>query len=269
MRHRPLVLFFVLAYAGGWAVFIPLVLLQGPLEWTALATVAPTLAAVITHRVTNGNYRAVRLIEGWPRAIAAGLAGVLLMMFAYVVLPGNTAADPSKLQWSVFASVNVYNYSTLIGGPLGEEPGWRGYALPRLEAARGPVQGSMVLAMLWVGWHTPMFFYPGWLSAPLWIYALILLGASFILTFVTNLARFNVLAPIAAHAAFNTVSAWLVGFFAQTRPVVGVRFELVLAVCGLAVSMVLMGATRGRLRYVQASGLRRQAPAEASGQSEA
>jgi membrane protease YdiL (CAAX protease family) len=263
VTQRPLVLFFVLAYAGGWLVFIPLVLLQGPLEWTALATVAPTLAAVVTHRVTTGSYRAVRVLTGWPRALAAGLAGVLLMMFAYVVLPGNTAADPSRLQWSVFASVSVYSVSTLIGGPLGEEPGWRGYALPRLEAALNPVQGSIVLAALWAGWHLPLFFYAGWVSAPLWIYALILLGASFILTFVANLARFNVLAPILAHAAFNTVSGWLAGFFAHTRPVVGVRFELILAVCGLVVGMVLIGATRGRLRYEQASGISHQASAEA------
>ena len=262
-RTRELGLFFTLAYVGGWAVFIPLVLVQGPLEWTALATVAPTLAAIATHRLTSRSYRAVRVFAGWPRALAAGLAGILLMMFTYVVLPGNTAADPSRLQWSVFTSLSVYNYSTLIGGPLGEEPGWRGYALPRLEAALGPIHGSIVLAGLWIGWHLPMFFYPGWVSAPLWIYALILLGASFILTFVTNLARFNVLAPIATHAAFNTVSGWLVGFFAYTRPVVGVRFELVLAICGLVVSMVLMGATRGQLRYEQASGIRRRASAGA------
>lgn len=248
-RTRELVLFFALAYAGGWAVFVPLVLLQGSLVWTALATAAPTVAAVITHRIVEGNYRAVRVIAGWPRALAAGLVGALLMMFSYVVLPGNTATDPSRLQWSALASASVYNYSTLIGGPLGEEPGWRGYALPRLEATLGPVPGSIALALLWIGWHLPLFFYPGWVTAPLWIYALILVGASFILTFVTNLARFNVLAPIAGHAAFNTVSGWLAGFFAQTRPNVGVRFELVLAACGLVVSLVLMGATRGRLLY--------------------
>jgi membrane protease YdiL (CAAX protease family) len=249
VRRRPLVLFFVLAYAGGWLVFVPLVLLQGSLVWTALATAAPTVAAVVTHRVTAGSWRAVRVIDGWPRALAAGMAGVVLMAFTYVVLPGNTATDPSRLQWSVFASVGVYNYSTLVGGPLGEEPGWRGYALPRLQAVLGPVQGTVVLAVLWAAWHLPLFFYPGWVSAPLWIYALILLGASFILSFIANLARFNVLAPIVTHAAFNTVSGWLAGFFSETRPNVGVQFELVLAACGLAVSFVLLGATRGRLLY--------------------
>jgi membrane protease YdiL (CAAX protease family) len=244
------VFFFVLAYAGGWLVFIPLVLTRGSLAWTALATAAPTLAAVVAHRLTTGSYRPVTLVTRWPRALGAGLLGALLMMVAYVVLPGvATAADPLRLRWSALASVEVFNYSTLLGGPLGEEPGWRGYALPRLEAALGPVRGSIVLALLWVGWHLPLFFYPGWTSAPFWVYTLLLVGASLILTLVTNLARFNVIAPIIAHAAFNTVSRWLVGFFAVTRPAVGIRFELVLAICGLVVGAVLVGMTRGRLRY--------------------
>ena len=127
---KPLLLFFSLAYIGARLVFVPLVVLHGPLVWTALATATPTLAAVVTQRITSGNYRAVRLIGPWPRTAAAALVGVLLMMLAYVALPGMTAAEPDRLHWSALASVSVYNYSTLLGGPLGEEPGWRGYALP-------------------------------------------------------------------------------------------------------------------------------------------
>jgi membrane protease YdiL (CAAX protease family) len=246
---KPLLLFFSLAYIGAWLVFVPLVVLHGPLVWTALATATPTLAAVVTQRITSGNYRAVRLIGPWPRTAAAALVGVLLMMLAYVALPGMTAAEPDRLHWSALASVSVYNYSTLLGGPLGEEPGWRGYALPRLEAALGPVRASIVLGVLWVGWHLPLFFYPGWSTAPFATYLGILLGASLILTSVTNLARFNVLAPIAAHASFNTISGWLAGLFAETRPAVGIRFEAVLAACGLVVGAVLIGMTRGRLFY--------------------
>jgi len=62
-------------------------------------------------------------------------------------------------------------------------------------------------------------------------------------------ARFNVLAPIAAHASLNTISGWLAGLFAETRPAVGIRFEAVLAACGLVVGAVLIGMTRGRLFY--------------------
>jgi membrane protease YdiL (CAAX protease family) len=175
------------------------------------------------------------------------------MVLAYVVLPGITTADPRKLHWSILASVGVYNYSTLLGGPLGEEPGWRGYALPRLEAIFGPVRGSLLLWLLWTGWHLPLFWYPGWTSSPLWIYVLFLTGQSFILSYATNLARFGIVTPIAMHATFNTVSRFLGGLFADTQPNAPIPFVLVMALCGLATAVVLILATRGRLAYRNSS----------------
>jgi membrane protease YdiL (CAAX protease family) len=163
--------------------------------------------------------------------------------------PGITTADPRQLDWSVLTSLAVYNYSTLLGGPLGEEPGWRGYALPRLETALGPVRSSLVLGLLWTGWHLPLFLYPGWTSSPLWIYVLFLTGQSLILTYCTNLARFGILTPIAMHATFNTVSRFLGGLFAGTEPIAPIPFVLVMALCGLATALVLILATRGRLAY--------------------
>jgi membrane protease YdiL (CAAX protease family) len=58
----------------------------------------------------------------------------LMISLSFVVLPAITLAKtPWTLHWSALLSLSVFNYSTLIGGPLGEEPGWRGFALPRLE----------------------------------------------------------------------------------------------------------------------------------------
>lgn len=82
----------------------------------------------------------------------------------------------------------VYNYSTLLGGPLFEEPGWRGFALPRLEARFGAVPAGLFLGAIGATWHLPFFWYPGWSDVPIWIYFLILIGNSLLLTFATNQA---------------------------------------------------------------------------------
>jgi hypothetical protein len=148
-----------------------------------------------------------------------------------------------------------YNYSTLLGGPLGEEPGWRGYALPRLESAFGPVRGTLLLGLLWTGWHLPLFFYPSWTSEPLWIYVVLVMGQSFILTYAANLAGFGVVTPIAMHATFNTVSRFLNGLFASTQPQAWIPFGWVMALCGVATAAVLILATRGQLAYGKNSSL--------------
>ena len=98
-------------------------------------------------------------------------------------------------------------------------------------------------------WHLPLFWYPGWTTSPLWVYFLFLTGQSVILTFGANLAGFGVITPIAMHAAFNTVSRFLPGLFADTQPSARLPFELVMALCGLATAMILIAATRGRLAY--------------------
>lgn len=135
--RRSLVMFFALAYAWAWALFLPIVIFHAAPPWIIVATFGPTFAAVVTHRVATGGYRAFRIYSTWPRTLVATAVGVTLMILAYVVLPGVATADPRRLHWSILTSATVYNYSTLLGGPLGEEPGWRGYALPRLEAALG------------------------------------------------------------------------------------------------------------------------------------
>ena len=253
--NRTVVIFFALAYAWAWLVYVPMVIFHAPPQWTILATMGPTMAAVVAHRVATGNYRAFRFYTTWPRTLGATAVGVALMLLAYVVLPAVMTTDPRKLHWSVLTSVTGYNYSTFLGGPLFEEPGWRGYALPRLEAQIGPFRASMLLALLWAGWHLPLFFYPGWISATPWIYILIMIGASIIMTYGANLAHFSVMTPIVTHATFNTASRFLNGLFGGTVPSAYIPLELALALCGLATAVVLILATRGSLAYREDSTL--------------
>ncbi|MFW5894349.1 MAG: type II CAAX prenyl endopeptidase Rce1 family protein [Bacillota bacterium] len=55
----------------------------------------------------------------------------------------------------------IYFYILLLGGPLGEEIGWRGYALPKLLTMHSPFVASLILGFVWTFWHLPNFFIPG------------------------------------------------------------------------------------------------------------
>jgi membrane protease YdiL (CAAX protease family) len=247
--NHPLAVFFTLAYALAWGVFLPMIFFHRPPEFIIIATFAPTVAALVTHRLATGNYRAFRIRNTWPRTLSASAIGFGLIGVAYVILPALTTTNPGMLTWSVLTSLGVYHYSMLLGGPLGEEPGWRGYALPRLEVRFGPVRASLLLAFLWAGWHIPLFFYPGWTSVSAWVYLLILTGTSFILTYSANLSRFGVIAPIATHTAFNAVPSFLNRLLADSQPRAQIPFALVLALSGLTVALILIVVTRGRLAY--------------------
>jgi membrane protease YdiL (CAAX protease family) len=246
---HPLTFFFTLAYAFAWSFFLPMVASRALTPRLIVAgAFGPTVAAIVTHRLATGSYRAFRFLSTWPRVIFGAGIGCVLVIVAYVVLPGLIAADPRRLHWGVLVSF-VYNASTLLGGPLGEEPGWRGYALPRLEERFGPVRASLLMALLWSGWHLPLFLVPGWTSAPLWTYMLLLIGVSAIMTTAVNVARFSVIAAIATHAAFNTVSRFLAGLFGDVEPRVQIPFVTLMALSGLAVGAVLTVVTRGGLAY--------------------
>ena len=252
--ERPLLVYFVFAYFFSWLVFVPMVVFRLAPQWSILASFGPCAAALVTDYLRTGSWRAFRVVGSIPRSVAAASVGIALTVVAYVVIPGVSTANPSALNWSILVSPGVYNYSTLLGGPLGEEFGWRGYALPLLEKRFGPLAGCVILGVVWAGWHLPLFLSRGWTSAPLWIYVLIVTGLSLIMGFSANLAGFAVAPAILIHAMFNTVARFLNGLFGSMQPSTHLPFELVMALGGLGVGLVLVLLTKGRLGYGDGGG---------------
>jgi membrane protease YdiL (CAAX protease family) len=240
-----------------------------PIEFSIIASFGPTIAAVVTNRLAYGDYRAFQVNVSWPRTLVASVIGIALVLAAYVIFPALATVDPGKLHWSALASLGVYNYSTLLSGPLFEEPGWRGFALPRLEAHLSPVTASLFLGAVWAAWHLPLFLYPGWTNSPVWFFFLVLSGLSVLMTLGANLARFSVLAPILMHALFNTHGRFLDGLFANAAPGSGgflnyivplipahrggnisISFNALIVTGGLVAALVTILFTKGRLGYV-------------------
>jgi len=188
------------------------------IEFVILVTVGPTIGAVVVQRLASGSYLACRLNVSWRRTLAAAALGIAFVIVSFVIFPALATVNARDLRWRAFFSLSAYNYSTLLGGPMFEEPGWRGFALPRLQAHLGPLPAAMALGMIWAAWHLPMFLYPGWMSLPIWLYFLMILALSVMMSFAANLARFGVIAPILLHAAFNTQGHYFAGLFRFASP---------------------------------------------------
>ena len=90
-------------------------------------------------------------------------------------------------------------------GPLGEEFGWRGFALPRLLQHRRPLAAALILGVIWWAWHLPTFFIPALsqhqLSIP--IFLVNILALSVIMTWLYQRTRGDLLLMILVHVAAN------------------------------------------------------------------
>jgi membrane protease YdiL (CAAX protease family) len=106
----------------------------------------------------------------------------------------------------------IFLMNTIHGG-LSEEPGWRGFALPRLQARFSPLKSSIILGILWAVWHAPARF--GGIEAKTledtlieWVLILLI---TIIMTWFYNRTKGSVLVTALFHASMNTSSSFIPG----------------------------------------------------------
>jgi uncharacterized protein len=159
-RHR-LVAFFVLAYAVTW-VGLPFWAF-GVLPEPLFLPCGPLVAALVVIGVTEGRpgFRALgarmtRWRVGWSWwVVALGLPPAMVLLAA--LLNGAAgAAAPALPSWGGMALLFGLFLVNPLGGALGEEPGWRGYAQPCLQARWAPLVSALALGALVAGWHLPL-----------------------------------------------------------------------------------------------------------------
>lgn len=147
-----------------------------------------------------------------------------------------------------------------INGPVGEEIGWRGYALPELQERTGPTIASLIIGTVWGLWHLPDFFNPTSVQASLGLVFLIpfvvgTISNSIIMTWLYNRAKASTLvAGIIWHAATDFWAPIFLADFsiaAGSEGAVSVSqtlYALVIAVLAiLAITIIIR--TKGQLGY--------------------
>jgi membrane protease YdiL (CAAX protease family) len=121
---------------------------------------------------------------------------------------GSTASLPA-FGWEFAGLVlTVFLYQFFFFNATGEEVGWRGFALPRLQAKTSPLIACLVIGLLWAPWHAPLWYAQG---APIftwdfWITRfLIIVPSSVISGWLYNRSRGSILVAGIAHAMSNTL----------------------------------------------------------------
>lgn len=237
-----LIMFGLLTFGLAWGVWIPqalashglIVLPLSPTLLTLIGAFGPSLAALILVAATERWVGVRQLLRRlliwrvgvhwylfvlvWPVALS------LLTTAAHVAL-GQAAPDfahppvldvyplPPELVavgwWVLLPFVLVQQL--LLSSPMGEEIGWRGYALPQLQRRNTPLMSSIILGLIWSVWHLPLYLtrghplaseFFGWLP-------LGLIPTTILFTWVFNHTRGSLLLALLFHAAINITDLFL------------------------------------------------------------
>lgn len=167
ITSRPVVAFAVIAYGISWSLWLVSFLLGGDesvlgITVFVLGGFGPAVAAYVVLRATDGS------IRDWVRSIFLWRVPARLWLYALglpAALMGSAnmilIALGEPVEWSLLGD-RLLPYAgtfllTLFFLGAQEEPGWRGFALPRLQQKYGPMKATLVLGLIWGGWHIPLY----------------------------------------------------------------------------------------------------------------
>jgi uncharacterized protein len=262
IEHHPLLTYFGLTYLLTWLCWVPLVILlpggfqPGGTQASSshpsllfflfpLGNLVPSIIGIILTRIVGGR-GSLRALFGqvvrWR--VNPGWYGVALFLTPLVT--AGALAFSVALGGSVPAASIVAIAGAALGGailaPLGEESGWRGFALPRMQAQHSALGASIVLGLLWGIWHVPRWIWGTTASPTLLIPALVLqvltiTAFAVLLTWVYNNTGGSLLLTMLFHASIAATSyypfpkpAFSTGGWEQSLLYLGLLWAVVLVV---------------------------------------
>jgi len=216
-RSRDLrtVTFFLIAYSISWAAWITLFARHfspfvGIGRWLYLAAVcAPHGSAVIITAIVRGRAGLRAFYRLTFRRVPFQWVIIAISTPPIVYLIRDAIAVAFHLPHDSFFHHPPRTLTALIFGQLvvvlGEEPGWRGFALPRFIERLGPNVGTVILGIAWALWHLPLFVVLGTpqYGTPFMPFLVELTAWSMVITFVMMHARGSAVAAMLFHASGN------------------------------------------------------------------
>jgi membrane protease YdiL (CAAX protease family) len=217
VKRHPLITFFVLAYALSWILESPLVFLRDSvtdtqgLILTILASNVPSVLGIVLTATVFGR-GALRKLLGrlliwrvnplWYLLLVLGPAALVAGVVPLNALMGGPALSLGMplLGIAVFLAFHI-----VPGSALGEEIGWRGYVLPRLQSRMSALSAALIIGPIWALWHLPLWLTgePGRTPTLYAGFVVSVIALSVILTWVYNSTRGSLLMVVLLHATYN------------------------------------------------------------------
>jgi membrane protease YdiL (CAAX protease family) len=260
MNKQPtyLIRFFIATFMWTWACYIPIAAGgHNPyhMPWIILLIVGGAGPSVVGVAMSRMTYDREQQRDYWRCCYSFNSIGGFWWLVIFMVFP-SIMAGAVLLNHAIGGSVpdlaflrkliaNPVSIPLLIGmnmlaGPCSEELGWRGYALDSAINAYGVVRGTLVLGVLMALWHLPLFFMPatfhgqvGFQLRGFWIFIVLCVGLSFLMTWVYLHTGRSILSAIFMHFTFNFSSQLSAPLSAQLEII---RILLMLVVGILAIS---------------------------------
>jgi membrane protease YdiL (CAAX protease family) len=255
--------FYLLVYAWAWGVGLLFVIAAQPMErvfgpvtlWNPLIFLTVWSPTLLAFAVTawRGGRAGLRELAGrtfrwriplrWYLAATVGIAAVALGARFLQALVTHTPPPPlfEVARWPAFAGTGLAML-VLDPGPIGEDPGWRGFALPRMLERFNPTTAALLLGVIWTVWHLPAFLFSGMpqSSLPLGWFCLAMVSVTVLMAWVTINTRGAVIPAILMHWAFNRFSD------------LSHEGAMYAALAYAGVALAIIGVTRGSLGFRRA-----------------
>lgn len=269
IRRRPLLSFFVLANLLSWIAWTPYILSNNGLGvWDYSfpggqllgvlpgAYLGPIFSAFLITALVDGRAglrkwvgRLFRWKASWKWYAVSLLAVPAVMLAAGFIASGGEWRFPSLTLLALYVP---YLILQMVTTGLAEEPGWRDFALPRLQRRLGGWRSALVLGPLWALWHMPLFFsdwggYPDadWTRPVSFIVFCIAFNVA--VAYVFNRTGQSLPMVMLLHVSVNNFASVL---WSDIFPTIDEEMVLpVQAVAAVIVAVVIVVLTRGRLGY--------------------
>jgi membrane protease YdiL (CAAX protease family) len=268
VQKHPVLWFVVFAYGFSWILWVLMILsarnlLPFRFPTGPAGSFGPAFGGLLTTLFAGGAAGLKGLLERLAR-VRAGLSAYLYAIFLIVAIY-LAAMGLAFAFWGVRPAVKLgvpagelvrYFFLILVlGGPLGEEIGWRGVLQPLLAKTRSPFTASLVIALIWFGWHIPLFWLEGAAQkgGSILNFAVSTTAFSFLFTWLYLRTKGSLFLAILFHTSINFVSAVAVPALVPSWEKTPGSGTVLLAIFAAAAVLVVALARRDFFRHPAAS----------------